>query len=198
MPRRFIVSTASPQKVTKIVAANVKEKSDLDGGLIKVQFIIPAFKSQFPIPVRMTREEADMLQVGHDYTIVLEQERLKEGKSGRFLTDFWWGWAGLANPDSEDKPESSPSPADAPQPNHRDATGVSIERQQALIQANLAYWEFVKREPEKKPSTFTESAHLITRAAAMFDLYLKSGNAVPYNESKHDPWTNSATGRVPE
>jgi hypothetical protein len=169
------VINTTPQKVTKVVVASVQEKSAPESGLVRVKFLVPEFKSQFAIPIRMTSEEADMLQVGLDYTIVLEQERLKEGKSGRYPSDYWWGWGGFAAPGTEDQPSPSPT-ADDSHPPRRDATGVSIERQQALIQANLAYWEYIKLQPEKKPTGFKEAASQITMAAKVFADYLETGS----------------------
>jgi hypothetical protein len=78
------------------------------------------------------------------------------------------GWGGQAgDDDADEQPEA--------QPTRRDATGVSIERQQALIQANLAYWEHVKLVPEKTPTGFKEAASQITMAAKLFAHYLATG-----------------------
>lgn len=184
--RRCMVTTV--EKVTKVVAASIQEMADLGSGLVKVSFLIPAFKSQYPIPVRVPKEEADALEPGYDYTIMLEQERLKEGKSGRYQTDYWWGWRGLAHPDAigkNPKPiEVSVSGPVAEQPRPRDDTRVSIERQKALDIAERAYQWYMGLHPFGKPTLFKEMARHITQAAKVFADYLETGRPIPEEGSK--------------
>ena len=125
------------QEGIKTVSAAVKEKADVEGGGL-VRFIIRSkeWNTKYPVPVKVDKQGAAMMELGHEYTVMLKRERLKKDKTGQYLTDYYWGWNGLAEPGMEDRPESTPTPADdraeVPQANHRDATGVSIERQTAL------------------------------------------------------------------
>jgi hypothetical protein len=188
-----MVAQASAERVKKVVAASVQGVEKVSDEIAKVRFLIPSFNAKYPITVRVPLEDADRLQPGFDYTICLYQERLKEGKDGKYLSNYWWGWGGLADGSREDKPESPPSPtedlqshtvANRAQVAWNPARSVSIERQQSLIQANLAYWEYIKQHPSKKVEKFMEAAREITQMAKVFALYLETGRPLPEEGSK--------------
>ena len=126
--------TTTQARPIRTVYATIKSKADEPDGRVKAELLIDAFKSKFPTYVRIPKEGADLLTVGHGYTIMLQQDRLKDGKTGQYPTDYWYSWAGLAEPGMEDqgvRPTDglAASAVQEPQTNHRDATGVSIERQ---------------------------------------------------------------------
>ena len=172
------------QEVIKTVSAAVQEKADVEGGVL-VRFIIRSkeWNTKYPVPVKVDKQGAAMMELGHEYTVMLKRERLKKDKTGQYLTDYYWGWNGLAEPGMEDRPESHPSPVDdraeVPQTNHRDATGVSIERQKSLDIAERAYWAYVNMDvATNEPATFMEAARNITKVAVVFARYIETGKPV--------------------
>jgi hypothetical protein len=190
--------TGTQQKIVKTVEAAVTGKRSVGVGETEVELLIAAFDSRHSIPVKLPKAAADALEVGYVYTIRLAQENLRKDKQGNPHAGtrpwhYWWGWAGLATKGTED-PQAPETPAavvsEVQSPGRRDTTGRSIERQQALIQANIAYWKWVETTGDKA-TDYVEASGKILRIASLFAAYLATGNPAVEAEATEEGEQNA-------
>ena len=126
--------TTEAERPRIIVSATVKTKAEAaDGWTFDLE--IPSFKSSYPTKAtRVPDTVATLFKPGDTYTVELEQEKLKQGKTGEKPYDYYYGLVGLAKDGAT--PTPSPTLAGNGGP---DLTRLSIERQKALGEAtNLA------------------------------------------------------------
>lgn len=125
----------STERPTRTVAATVVSKAETAEGF-KLELQIPEFQSQFPtIVTRVPKELANQIQAGAVYNLVLEQQNVQKRKDGTPYDGskpwmYYWGLRGIAS-----IRDLMPTIIDGPlsgEPETRDATRVSIERQVAL------------------------------------------------------------------
>lgn len=116
----------STENIRKTYMATVRSKAEAEDGY-KIEMDIPAFKSDYPTLV--TRVDSDLarrLAVGQTYSLILEQQNLKKGKTGSRLYDYYYGLVGIA--------DTQPTEPQV-QPPYRngdiDARGADTAREQA-------------------------------------------------------------------
>lgn len=90
---------ARPQKT---VRATVVSKAEVEDGW-KIELEIPEFRSKFStFCTRVKPELIALLKPGQEASLVLEQQRLKQGKDGTYLSDYFWGLVGIAPPGGDE------------------------------------------------------------------------------------------------
>ena len=179
--------TTTQQEIIKTARVAVQEKAEVEGGIL-VRFLMrpPSEKewnTKYPVPVKVDKQGADMMQLGHEYTVMLKRERLKKDRTGQYLTDYYWGWGGIAEKGMEDKTPETP---DTPASNGRslDPTRDSIERQTALKAAVEVYTARVNARavggggPPAAELGQTTLAANITHLAAYFAAFIETGRAI--------------------
>jgi len=65
--------------------------------------------TQYSIPIFVPEADADQMVQGDTYYAILQQGKLKLGKSGNYDTDFHWNWVGFADGTAVPEPATQPS-----------------------------------------------------------------------------------------
>ncbi len=140
------------RKVMQFTVTVKSKAEDKDGWLLELE--IPTFNSKYPTKVnRVAEEVAKQLMPGQTYVVELEQQNLKQGKSGESHYDYYWGLVGVVKEGVAPPSPAPEQPAQAPKGGYRgtDDARSSIEAQVSLKEAvSLVVAKVIKLEEVPK------------------------------------------------
>ena len=150
------MTTQSAERILRTVQATVAGH-EIYNGKPTIKLTIPAWGSQYPtVLYNATPEQQILLPMGATLNVILEQNRLREGKDPTKMFNYFWSFIGIS-----DGP---------PDPGISAATGVSQVSRERSIQRQVALKAAVKvRGFEDDPQ------NIIQTAQAFFDWLSEEG-----------------------